>query len=67
MSTPKIIKFLPMIPSVNEKSEQESNAMPWPLYLYLSRSAFLVSFTDPSKQLFNVESVFKSFNHGFSM
>ena len=26
--------------------------------LHLSRSAFLVSFTDPNKQLFNVKSVF---------
>ena len=51
--------FLPMLPSVSESSERESNLMSLPLYLYLSGSAFLVSFTDPVKQLLNVKSVFK--------
>ena len=37
-----------------------------PLYLYLSRPAFLVSFTDPNRQLFNEKSVFKFVNHGFN-
>ena len=59
--------FLPMLPSVNENSERESNPMPYPLYLYLSESAFLVSFTDSNKQLFNVKSAFKFLNHGVSV
>ena len=41
--------LFPTLPSVNENSEQESNPVLYPLYLYLSRSAFLVSFTDPNK------------------
>ena len=57
----------PMLLSVNENPERESNLMPKPLYLYLSGSAFLVSFTYPNKQFFNVKSVFKFLNHGFSM
>ena len=56
-----------MLPSVNKKSERESNPMSQPLYFHLSRSTFLLSFTDPNKQLFNVKSVFKLLNHGFSM
>ena len=52
-----------MLPSVNENSELESNLMLQPLYLYLSRSAFLVSFADPKKQLPNVKTVFKSLDH----
>ena len=59
--------FFPMLPSVNKNSERESNPMPQPLYLYFPGSAFLVSFTDPNKQLFNVKSVFKSLNHGVSV
>ena len=56
-----------MLPSGNENSERESNPVPYPLYLYLSGSRFLVSFTDPNKQLFNVKSVFKFLNHGVSV
>ena len=33
--------------------------MPQPVYLYFSRSAFLVSFEDPNKQLLSVKSVLK--------
>ena len=47
-----------MLPSVNGNSERESNPMPWPLYLYLSGSAFLTSFTDPNKQLLNAKCMF---------
>ena len=50
-------------PSVHESRESELNRKPWPLYLYLSGSAFLFSFTAPDKQLSSVKSVFKSFNH----
>ena len=53
-----------MVASGNENSERESNPMLQLLYLYLCRSAFLVSFTDPNKQLPNLKSVFKFFNCG---
>ena len=56
-----------MLPSGNENSERESNPMPQPLYMYLSRSAFVVTFTDPNKPLFNVKPVFKFLNHGLSL
>ena len=36
-----------MLPSANENSERESNLIPKPVYMYLSGSTFLVSFTDP--------------------
>ena len=35
--------------------------------MYLSGSAFLVSFADPNKELPNVKSVFKSLGHWFGM
>ena len=41
--------------------------MPYPLYLYIAGLAFLVSSTDPNKQLFNVKFVFESLNHAFNM
>ena len=47
--------------------ERESNPTPLPLYLYLPRSAFLVSFTDSNKQLRNVKSVFEFLNFGPSV
>ena len=59
--------FFPILPSVNENSERESNPMLYRLYLYLSRSALLISFTDPNKQLFNVKPLFKFLNHEFGM
>ena len=59
--------FLPILPSVNENCERESNPILHPLYLYLSGSAFLVSFTDPKKQLPNIKFVSKSLDHRFSM
>ena len=46
-----------MLSSVNENPERESNPMLQPIYLYLSESAFLGSFIDPNKQLFNVKFV----------
>ena len=67
ISVPKIKTIFPKLPSVNENSEQESNPILWPVYLYLSRSAFLLSFTDPNKQLLNVKSVFKFLNFGVSV
>ena len=59
--------FFPMLSSVNENSERESNRMSSLLYLYLSKSAFLVSFADPHRQLPKLKSVFKAFGHRFSM
>ena len=57
--------FFLMLPSVNKNSEQESGPMQYPLYLYLSESAFLVSFAGPNKQFFNVKSVFKFYIYYF--
>ena len=39
----KMITFLPTLPSCKEYSPRESNPMPQPVYLYLSRLTFLVS------------------------
>ena len=50
-------------PSVNGDCERESIPIFYLRYLYLSRSAFLVSFRNPDKQLTNVKSVFKSLAH----
>ena len=55
ISTPRMITFLSTLPSGKEYSPQESNLMPWPVYLYLSRCVFLVSFTDPNQQLHSVK------------
>ena len=60
MSAPKVMTFSPILLSGNENSERELNPIPEAVYRYLSRSAFLVSFTEPNKQLPNVKSVFKS-------
>ena len=49
--------FFPILPSANENSEQEPNPILEPLYLYLSKSAFLVSITYQKKQLSNLKSV----------
>ena len=53
-SAPKIIQFLPnpLVPKLN--SPYLSNPMPYPEYLYLSISAFLVKLTAPNKQFPNV-------------
>ena len=55
-----------MLPTISENSERESNPTPQLPYLFLSGSAFLVSFTDTNKQLFNVKSLFRFRNYGFS-
>ena len=52
--------FFHTFPSANENSERESNPMAKLLYLYLSGSSILGSFTDPNKQSFKLKSVFKS-------
>ena len=51
--------FFPLLPFVNKNSERESNSMSKLAYLYLYESAFLVSFTDPNKQLPNEKSISK--------
>ena len=50
ISAPKIITFLPNPPLGCEKVPLESNPIPYPEYLYLSMSAFLVNLTAPNKQ-----------------
>ena len=42
-----------------EKTHFPSNPMPYPKYLYLSRSAFLVNLTAPNKQFYKVKSTSK--------
>ena len=63
----KNIYIFPVLPCVNTNTKQESNPMPEPQYLYLPGSAFLVSYTDSNKQLFNVKPVFEFLNYGFSV
>ena len=65
--TAKKMGFFPKFPSVNKTSEQESNPLPLLLFLYLSRSQFLVRFTYPNKQLPNLKSMFKFFECGCSL
>ena len=55
--------FFCILPSDNKNSEHELNAVPYPLYLYLSGSAFLVSFAVPNNQSFRVKLVFMSRDH----
>ena len=43
-----------MLTSGNENFEKESNSKVEPVYLHLSRSVFVASFTDPNKPLSNV-------------
>ena len=52
--TPTIYKLPANSPSGNEKSPLLSNPIPYPDYLYLSMSSFLVSLTAPNKQFSNV-------------
>ena len=59
--------FFPELPSVNENPERESNPIPRAIYLCLSKSAFLVSFTDLEKLWPNIKSVFKLLSFGFSV
>ena len=53
ISAPEIMTFFPKLPSANKNSGRESSPMLYSLYMYLSRSAFLVSFADPNQQLPN--------------
>ena len=55
LSTPKIITFLSVPPPGCQKNPCLSNVIPYPEYLYLSISAFLVKLTAPNKQFSSVE------------
>ena len=52
ISTLKVISFLPDPVPGNEKIPYLSNPIPYPEYLYLSISAFLVEVTAPNKTMF---------------
>ena len=56
MSAPNIITFFPNpLPLDNEKLPHASNTIPYPEYLYLSKSVvFLVNLTAPNKEFLNV-------------
>ena len=56
MSTPKIIILQANLPLVNENVLCQSNPIPYPEFLYLSISAFLVNLTAPNKQRFELNS-----------
>ena len=57
--------FFRKLPSVNRNFDRESNHMLQLLYLYVSGSAILVSFTNPNKRLPTVKSVLKSLDYRF--
>ena len=52
--------FLPQSEFGIEKSERESNPMPYPEWEYLSRLTFLVILTTLNKKSLRVELAFKS-------
>ena len=56
--TPRITIFLPHSPIGNQNFELASN--PFPLYTYLSGSAFLVNLTSPNKQSISAKFLLKS-------
>ena len=58
MSTPKYIKFRPNQMAGNERLPFLLIPVPYPEYLYLSISAFLIKVTAPNKQFSSVESLF---------
>ena len=54
MSAPKIIKLQANSPLGNTKVPFASNPIPYPEYLYLSMSVFLVSLTTPNRHFSKV-------------
>ena len=54
ISTPKIIIFLPVPPKGCEENPCSLNGIPYPEYLYLSMSAFLVHLTAPNNAFVSV-------------
>ena len=60
LPTPKITTFLPQSKFWAEKSEGESNSIPYLKWEYLSELTFLVYLTAPKKQSFTVNSAFES-------
>ena len=66
ISTPKIMTFLPdPLLSDNVKLSLVSDTDPYSQYLYLSRSAFLVSLTANNKEFLNVNLVAGVYVHKF--
>ena len=65
ISAPKITTFLPSPPLRCEKVPFKSNSVPYPEYLYLSISAFLVNLTEPIRQSFKV--ILESFVSGVNL
>ena len=56
-TAPKIITFLRYPPLGCENDPHESNQIPYPKYLYLPTSAFLVNLTAPNSQFSKVTSL----------
>ena len=54
-SAPKVITFIPYVPSARKKLPFESKPMSYPEYLCLLISAFFVILTSPKKQHFKVK------------
>ena len=54
ISTPKIIKFLPVPPLGYEKNPFPSNPIPYPEYVYLSISTFSYNLTAPNNELLSI-------------
>ena len=63
ISAPKLVTFLPTLPSGKEYSIRVSNPIPKPLCVYLSRSVFLVNLKSPNKQLPKAKSISISRGH----
>ena len=63
LSTPKTITFLPQSKFGSEKSDRESNPIPYSDEQYLSGSLLVVKLTASNKQSFKVKSAFKSGDH----
>ena len=53
------------MPSDNENLLRALNPIPYPEYLYLSKSAFLVSLVAPSKELSNTKYIPRENGHKF--
>ena len=53
------------LPSDNKKLPCELNAIPYPDYLYSSKSAFLVNLTAPNKEFANIKLALCANGHKF--
>ena len=63
ISTRKKMAFLPILSAGNENSKCESNPIPYPLYKYFFRSAFLANLAPPNKHSFEQKSEISSRDH----